>query len=127
MALTITSDTLRDGIVNAAVLVNGYSDALGDPEPVVAVDASDLANAPRRVKVDKVAWTVSGGMVKLAWATATGSEPFLNLTGQGEMDFCHTGGAISRSDEYTGDILLSTDGFNLGSNFSVKLEMRKKY
>jgi hypothetical protein len=126
MALTVTTDKLHDGAVNAVVHLTGFSDETGDPEPVVAVDASELSPVARRVKVEKVSWSVAGGAVKLAWATATGSEPFLNLTGQGEMDWCQIGGAFTRADDATGDILLSTDDFQDGSNFSLTLGLRKK-
>jgi hypothetical protein len=127
MALTVTTDTLHDGLRNVVLQLTGFSDEMGDPEPVVAVDVSELSPVARRVKVNKVTWAVSGGAVKLAWATATGSLPFLNLTGQGHMDYTCLGGTMTLSDEATGDILLSTDDFGDGSNFSVKIDMRKKY
>lgn len=126
MALTITSDMLHDGEINSVVHLTGFSDDMGDPEPVVAVDASELIPAARAVKVKKVSWAVLNGTVKLAWATATEPIPFMNLSGQGETDFCHIGGARCTSDEATGDILLSTDDFGDGSNFTVTIEMRKK-
>jgi len=127
MALTTTTDTLYDGINSAVMQFTGTTDELGDPEPVVAVDVSELSPPARAVKVTRVTWTVSGGTVKLAWATAVGSEPFLNLTGQGEIDYDMINGAVNRADQATGDILLSTDEFADGSNFSLNLEMRKKY
>jgi hypothetical protein len=127
MSLTVTTDKLHDGVMNTTVQLTGFSDEMGDPEPVVAVDASELSPAARRVKVQKLSWSVDGGAVKLAWATATEPIPFANLTGQGEMDYCQIGGAACRSDEATGDILLSTDDFGDGSNFTVKIEMRKKF
>jgi hypothetical protein len=42
------------------------------------------------------------------------------------MDYTSTGGAVYRGDDGTGDILLATDDFVDGSNFSVKLRMRKR-
>ena len=73
-----------------------------------------------------MAWSVSGGTVILSWATATGREPFAYLTGQGEACYREIGGLLYRGDDGAGDILVSTDGFNLGSSFTIDLEMRKK-
>lgn len=127
MALVTTADILHDGTINAVVQLTGFTDEIGDPEPIVAVAVRDMTPAARAVKVTGVEWTVGAGTVILAWATATGSEPFVNLTGQGCLDYGLVNGALSRSGEATGDILLSTDGFDDGSNFTVKLRMRKRF
>jgi hypothetical protein len=127
MALTITTDTLYDGLLNTVMQFTGFTDEQGDPEPVVAVDVSELSPPARAVKVSKVTWSVQGGTLKLAWATEVGSDPFLNLTGQGEMDYGQINGAVNHAEQANGDILISTDDFGDGSNFSVSIEMRKKY
>lgn len=125
MALSQNARVLHDGVRNAVVQLTGTADgALGNPPPSIAVDASELR--ARAVKVSKITWDVQGGSLRLAWVGQDGGEPFLNLSGQGCMDYSRIGGAGNGASLATGDMTLTPQGFDAGSGYSVLLEMRKK-
>ena len=50
------------------------------------------------------------------------SEAFLNLSGQGCMDFP---GGLHNASGGNGDVLIGTTGFDAGASYSVRLEFRK--
>jgi hypothetical protein len=125
MALTQNARVLHDGTRNAVMQLTGSADgALGTPPPSIVVDASELR--AERVKVSKVTYDVQGGSLRLAWVGQDGGEPFLNLSGQGCIDYCRIGGANNGAALATGDMTLTPVGFDAGSGYSVLLEMRKK-
>lgn len=122
--ITPTSRTLIDGARNLVMQFTGVSDGAGGQESnVVKVDVSELTPACRFISIRGFDYEVSGGILQLLWG-ADDPVVFDNLAYAGERDYSraplvYTGG--------NGDILFSTLGFDVGSSYSIKLEMTKKF
>lgn len=128
MAIEATQRTIYDGTRNVHVLLTGICDGTGsDENNVVKVDVSELNPVGNRVKIKEVEAAVSGGAVKLSWDAAP-PEDFLVLEGNAEFCFESIDGLPNTADAETatGDILLSTVGFDLNSTYSILLKMIKK-
>jgi hypothetical protein len=128
MAITATNVTVHDGERNHSVLLTGLCDGTGSDETNERkVDVSELLPVGGKVKVNKITYSVAYGAVKLSW-DASPPEDFIILDGDGVFDFRSSGGLINRADAETatGDILLTTLGFDLNSSYSIKLDMVKK-
>jgi hypothetical protein len=127
MAITTTSQTLHDGVRNVIMQFTGISDGSGQEAAVVKVDVSEMTPPCDRVKILKLTHDVNGGVVTLSWAADT-PVVFAQLSGQNETCYRFQGGLQNSADESrTGDILLSTQGFELESSYTIKLEMVKKF
>jgi len=127
MAVQTTSQVLHDGARNLVMQFTGICDGLGDEAAAIKVRMADLSPVPLSVKVRKVHYDVSGGLVQLLWA-ATENVPFLTLSGFDTIKYNFIGGMKNGGgDTANGDILLSTLGFDAGSTYSITLEMVKKY
>lgn len=126
MAIATTSQVVHDGVRNVIMQFTGLSDGSGEENNVVKVDVSSLNPPCRAVKIVKATYDVNFGVVKLTWDALTPVD-FLLLDGQGEFDYCKNGGLINGGgDTASGDILFSTEGFELNSSYSILLEMVKK-
>lgn len=122
-----TIQTLYDGARNVTMQFTGIGDGNGDETNVVKVRALDLLPVPKSLKIMKVTYDISGGLVQLLWA-ADSPVPFLNLSAFNALDYTSIGGLITQGgDTANGDILLSTLGFDAGSSYTVTLEMVKKF
>jgi hypothetical protein len=127
MAITTTSQTLYDNARNVVMQFTGISDGSGQEAAVIKVDVSELSPPCDRVRISKLTHDVQGGAVTLSWAADT-PVVFAQLSGDNETDYRREGGLQNSADESrTGDILLSTEGFELGSSYTIKLEMVKKF
>ena len=132
MAITATTQTVYDGPRNVTVQLTGIGDGTANNEVyAVKVDVSELAQPCTRVKIKRCVYDVSYGVVKLSWADSLEPKDFLLLEGEGEFDYFKNGRASplpsNASDTASGDILLSTIGFELNSTYSIVLEMVKSY
>lgn len=127
MAIEVTSEILHDGARNVVMQFTGRSDGAGQEAGVVKVDVSELQPPPETVKVERVEYAVTGGIVKLSWA-ANSAVVFAVLSGQGEFDYCNIDGMVNSAGEgRNGDILLTTEDFELNSAYTIKLDMVKKF
>ena len=127
MAMQTTSQVLFDGPRNLVMQFTGISDGAGDEANAIKVHMADLNPVPKSVKVKKVTYDVSGGLVQLIWA-ADVPVPFLTLSSVNVFDYEKMGGQVNGGgDTANGDILLSTLGFDAGASYSVTLEMIKKF
>lgn len=127
MAIAATSLTLYDGARNTAMQFTGIGDGNGDETNVVKVRALDLVPIPKSLKIMKVTYDVSGGLLQLLWA-ADAPVPFANLSAFNALDYTSIGGLVNQGgDTANGDILISTLGFDAGSSYTVTLEMVKKF
>lgn len=127
MAIATTSQTLHDGVRNVVMQFTGISDGSGQEAAVIKVDVSELSPPCDRVRISKLTHDVQGGAVTLSWAADT-PVVFAQLSGQNVTDYIREGGLQNNADESrTGDILLSTEGFELNSSYTIKLEMVKKF
>lgn len=121
-----TSQVLHDGKRNLVMQFTGISG--GDDETLVPkVDVSELSPPAKSVKVTKVTYDISGGLVRLIWG-ADDPVAFLELTGPNVIDYCGIGGLKNGGgDTATGDILMTTLGFELGASYTITIEMTKKF
>ena len=125
--IAATSKVLHDGVRNSIMQFTGVSDGAGPETNAVKVDASELDPAPASLKVTKITYDVSGGVLRLSWA-ADDPVQFADLTEQNVIDYEKFGGLLNGGgDTANGDILFSTLGFEAGSSYSVTIEMVKKY
>lgn len=129
MAITTTSQVLHDGPKNVVMQLTGSSDGAGGQETgVVKVDVSEFDPPCRTVSVRRVAYDVNGGVVKLLWDDDSAPVEFLSLSQTGVFDYRLNGGLWNARDAgESGDILLSTVGFEANSSYSLNLEMVKKF
>lgn len=129
MGMTTTSQILYDGNNTVVMQFTGVSDSAEQETNVVKVAVADLVPRPKTVKILRAAYDVSGGKVQMAWDADT-PVPFI-ISGPSpsdECDYSFIGGMPNGGgDTATGNILFSTVGFDAGSSYSIKLEMRKKY
>lgn len=128
MAINADTQVLYDGTVNCTIKCIGICDG-GVESPnevnVTKVKVSDLVPVGGRMKLLEVQYDVSYGVVSLSWDAFTPVE-FIHLDGFGKFVFPN-GGLVNGADETaTGDILLTTRGFELNSTYSIVLKMRKK-
>lgn len=127
MAIIATSQTLYDGPRNLVMQFTGISDGSGDETGVVKVSASGALPPAKSLKVTKVTYDVSGGLLQLLW-NANSPVPFLTLAGRNIIDYEQIGGMTNGGgDTANGDILFSTLGFDAGASYSITIEMLKKF
>src|SRR3990167_3607174 len=126
MPITATTQILHDGERNLVVQLTGISDGTGQETNERKIDVSELSPPCAAFKSRKISYNVSYGAVKLTWDAMVPVD-FLLLDGQGEFDYCSMGGLVnSGGDTKTGDLLLSTIGFELNSTYSILIEAVKK-
>lgn len=127
MAITATSIVLHDGQRNAVMQFIGVSDGSGQEIGEVKVDVSELNPPPKAVKVNRIEYSVDGGSIKLSWDADVDAD-FAILSGQNFFDYCNINGMTNSADmPNSGDILLSTMGFEVNSSYTIKLDLIKKF
>ena len=125
MAVTATQQIVYDGLRNCTVHITGIGDGTGNETAELKVDASELTPPCARLRVDRIVYDVSYGVVKLSW-DGTPDVDFAVLDGQGCFDFRPAGGLNIVDETTNGDILLTTLGFELNSSYDILLHLVKK-
>lgn len=124
---TFTLQTIIDGPRNCVIKATFVS-AGADQAPVVMVDVSSL-NPPAglQLKVKRVSYSIyPQGQVRLQWDSAPDPVDMLVLDGADHVKMRQFGGVWNNGGQFaTGDILISTQGFTIGSSYTVILEMVK--
>lgn len=125
MAITTTSRVVHDGERNLVMQFTGYADDTAQETNEIKVDASEFGCST--VKITKIVSTVTNGKVKLTWDSDPTPTDFIILEGSGD-EFCYGERGLTNDapDLASGDILLSTIGFEAGSSYSILLKMKKK-
>ncbi len=127
MTITTTSQMLFDGNRNISMQFTGVSDGAGNESLVRKVDVSEMTPAASRVSVAKITGNVRAGRVELYWDALTPVK-FAELSGDVRLDYTTvTGLENTKPGGWTGDILLSTEGFELDSSYTLHIEMIKKF
>jgi len=130
MADTVTTQTIADtsGVKFVAKLTN-LSDGTGETQ-VKKVDASELTfmTEDGSRKISKVWFSVNTAnpksSVELIWDGATNATAMF-LNGQGHFDLRPAGDEIpNNATTPTGDVLLSTNNFASGDNYTIIVEFR---
>ena len=126
MSIATTVQTLHDGERNLVMHLTGVSDGSGSETLVKKVDVSELTPACETVRVKKIAGSVDFGVVELWW-DALVPVKFAELSGTVDLDYSFVGGLTNHAGGgKTGDMLLSTVGFELNSTYNLHVEMVKK-
>ena len=127
MAIATTVQTLHEGPRNLVMQWTGVSDGAGSENLVNKVDVSTLTPTCDAVSVRKITGTVDFGIVELYWDALTPVK-FAELSGTIDLDYDRIGGLRNNAGGgKTGDLLLSTVGFELDSTYNLQVEMIKKY
>ncbi len=127
MAMIITSQVLYDGPRNVVMQFTGVNDGSGGGDsPVSKVDVSALNPPAKSVKVKKITYDVSGGVLVMSW-DADSPVPFLNVSDFNMIDYSLMGGLTNGGgDTANGNIVLTPLGFDAGATYTVTMEMVKK-
>lgn len=133
MANTITIRKLWDLDRRAAIHVYLASDGTsGELSGQIIVDASDLAGAPTTLTIERIEGNLNGfeGLVLFDATTDVPALALPNANSGGQFCFkfqSHYGGLPNtKATGYTGDILLSTNGFTAsGDRGHIVLIVRK--
>lgn len=126
MPMATTSQVLYDGQRNLVMQFTGISDGSNEAN-AVKVKVADLSPVPKSVKIMSIRANISGGILQLLWSAAD-PVPFLNLTDYIETCYDSINGLVNGGDDTAnGDILFSTLGFDVGSNYNITIEMMKKF
>ena len=130
MADTVTTQTIADtsGVKFVAKLTN-LSDGTGETL-VKKVDASELTfmTEDGNRKISKIWFSVntanSKSSVEILWDGTTNSTAMF-LNGSGHFDFRPSGDEIpNNAGTPTGDVLISTNNFASGDNYTIIVEFR---
>ena len=125
MAVSSTVQKLIDGPRNVVFALTGLGDGLGQESKVIKVDVSALNPAVSTVRVNKISGNVDFGVVELFW-DALVPVRFAVLSGQFEHEYSRVGGLTNNAGGgRTGDIILTTVGFELNSTYDILIEMVK--
>jgi hypothetical protein len=126
MAILTTTQTLEEGPRNLILHLTGRSDGSGSEDSVLKVDVSELKPKCGSVRINRITGSVTYGIVELYW-DALDPKKFAVLSGESiNLDFCLEGGLTNNAVGKTGDVLLSTVGFELNSTYDLNIEMVKK-
>jgi hypothetical protein len=125
-----TTVNLQDGGQTVVLFLTGLNEGSGDTETLAKkIDAALLNPKARKLRIMKIEYNISGGIVSL-YRDTTNPIKIIDLAGDGTFDFTSTGGmpeeVTDGSDSDTGSILLSTQGFDIGSSYAIRLELKKK-
>ena len=131
MANTFTKNFMVDGSRNTIVNIHGDADGTGEESNRVIIDMSALNQPSKRMKVIKLAWGGgTGTRMRLRFGASGGQhETFFETPDQtaGEMDWTVAGGLHNNNvPNPTGDILLTTVGFNDAADYLYLIIWLKK-
>lgn len=129
MAAPVTTlQVLRDGARNYVVKATFISGGLDQPLTTIVNCAT--ANPPfvgTHGKIIRITYDIiPGGLVRLSWDAPPNPIDILDLGGFDEKDFHRYGGIKNNGGaNATGNVLVNTQGFNNGYQYTVILEMIK--
>lgn len=126
-APVFTLQTIVDGARNCVVKATFISG--GTDQTITKIVDVTLLHPPAgtSLKVRKIDYNIQpSGLVRLYWDAPPTPVDMLDLTGFDNIDFRHFGGLTNNGGgNATGSILISTQGFTIGSNYTIVLEMIK--
>jgi hypothetical protein len=122
MADAVATNVLQTGTIRKILSFTNVSDGTGE-SGVNKVDISALNNAPTKVKINRIWWSVSGLQVRILFDHDT-DDTALILDGSGHFDFRSFGGFQDpASAGGTGDILFTTLNYAANDSYTVILEI----
>ena len=124
--MTTQVDVVYDGIRRSVVQLTAVSEGGVAESMVKKIDVEQLQYRPSVVGIQEIAYDVSGGLVRLWWE-ADDPKLIVELTGQSVFCYDDMGDLPNpRPPGFTGNILLSAVGFDIGSSYTIKLKLKKK-
>jgi hypothetical protein len=127
MANALATQILVDGARNAVVKITGVVDT-ADITATDVVDPASFTPTPTRLRIDKITYSVEGGLAVRLWWDASSDVLIASLTDSSEIGARDYGGLINNAGSgITGKIQLTTEGWAGGAvySFTVVLEMVK--
>lgn len=125
MAVSATVQKIELGPRNVVFNLTGLGDGAGQETSVIKVDASLLTPRVKTAKILKLSGVVDFGVVELFW-DALVPVRFAVLSGQFSLDYERFGGLPNNAgDSKTGNILLTTLGFEVNSTYTILMELVK--
>jgi hypothetical protein len=119
----IPTTTVRDGERIVVLHSSALCDIGGNIDKEKIVDASELS--AKGFTIYGIQYNVSGGIVRLSRDTVD-FKTIIDLAGDGFFDYEAVGGLPVEEDSTdTGNLLLSTLGFDIGSSYSINLTLKK--
>ena len=126
MTITTTSQIVHQGPRNLVMHLTGICDGTGEENKVVKINVATLVPRCDEVKIMRIEGNVAYGVVELFW-DALVPVKCLELSDNIDFDYTRSGGLGNNAGGgKTGNLLLSTVGFELNSTYSLHLELRKK-
>lgn len=122
-----TSQVLIDGARNFCIRLTGVGDGTGVQQTLVRVInvASMTPPAGTSFKIKKLGFRVLGGIVELLWEAPT-PVVFAELQLADHVDWRDFGGQSTKGGfGATGNVLLSTKGFDVGSSYDLTISCIK--
>ncbi len=122
-----TLQLLHDGARNVIVKATFLSGGLDQPITTIVSAASLQPPASIHMKVVNIDYDITpGGVVRVYWDSPPFPTDMLDLNGFDHKDFRYFGGIQNNGGATaTGDILVSTQGFTLGYEYTIILHMWK--
>ena len=128
MTISTTTQTLYDGERRAVIQGTGLTVNGATPNNLTLdtlVDISTLTPKASEVRVEKIEGDIGYGVVEIYWAAPVPVR-FAVLSGSKVTFDYDSFGGMRMPDDGTGDILISTIGFDLASTYMVKLDLIKR-
>lgn len=126
MAVSATVQLLELGPRNVIYQLTGLGDGQGQETLVKKVDVANLQNpTAKSMRIERISGVIDYGVVELFWEAATPVR-WAVLSGQFNIDFNRFGGLPNNGGiGKTGNVLMTTLGFELNSTYTILLEMVK--
>lgn len=125
MAVAVTITKLEYGARNLSYNLTGLGDGNGEATNITVVDVSQMSQRSRTCHIERISGSVEYGVVQLWW-DASPPVKIVDLSGQINLDYNRVGGIPNpKPPGYTGNINLTTLGFELNSSFVLLLELVK--
>jgi hypothetical protein len=120
-----TQQVLHNGARHAVIQVTGVSDGSGNEKNVVKIHLADLG--AKSIGIRKITYNVGYGLVKLAWDALVPVDFATLGDGNDVIDYSRISSLKNGGGKgATGDILLSTVGFELASSYMLTIDVVKK-
>ena len=133
MADTVASQTLQDGIQQAAFKFTNVSDGTGE-SAVTKIDVSGLSKNAKgqsctRVTIDEIWWQCNGMKVQVLFDASSNLLCIeLGENQSGHHDYSSFGGLVNNAGSgVTGDILFTTVGHSSADTYTITMKVRKSY
>lgn len=122
---TVSTQKLSDGHLKAIFKFTNLSDGTGE-SLVKKIDAPALVPPSSSFSINKIHYTITGGMIVTLFWEATSNVRIIDLAGNGCFDFSHFSGLTNNAEAgRTGSVLLTTTGHAAARRYTLVIEIDK--